>query len=181
MRTGRGDASNDIAVNLRRQFLLFLWRDKRIPPVVPLSCLANKMIHSPNLCKSFGNYAVYCTAARTRKMLRVAGMCCVLAAELPGWEVPAAGRCRISNVSRWTMRGCGFGAPARGLASVCSAVSANERSRVGALWTAELVRRETPEVRGARIEHEVLDSPYYVDPRLSIEALAPDGRGFGGY
>jgi hypothetical protein len=43
---------NDIAVNSRRLLLLFLWRDKRIPPLVPLSCLANKMIHSRNLCKS---------------------------------------------------------------------------------------------------------------------------------
>jgi len=62
---GAMTASNDIAVNLRRQFLLFLWRDKRIPPLVPLSCLADKMIHSRILCKS--------PRRTTRKGVAVAG------------------------------------------------------------------------------------------------------------
>src|SRR5690349_16435531 len=49
---GVATPGNDIAVNSERPFLLFLWRDKKSPLLVPLSCLAHKMIHSRILCKS---------------------------------------------------------------------------------------------------------------------------------
>ena len=48
----------DIAVTARHRHCLFLWRDKWIPPVVPLSCLAHKMIQSFAVCKSFSGILV---------------------------------------------------------------------------------------------------------------------------
>ncbi len=119
---GAANALNDIAVNLRRQFLLFLWRDKRIPPVVPLSCLANKMSHSRNLCKSPGKlcgvlHSIVETANCFAWHASVA-----YALRFSGWSEGRREACAGSPMSLVGQRGCTFwyadGAPRAGAPSI---------------------------------------------------------------
>lgn len=103
--------------------------------MVPLSCLANKMSHSQNLCKSSGNYAVWCVALWWRGLLAVAGICCVLAADLGVFRGSAWGLRRKSNVSRWTMLGAsllGTGRVRGRPRLLCFSMNSDDRNWVGA-------------------------------------------------
>ena len=79
--------------------MLFLWRDKKSPLLVPLSCLAYKMIHSRILCKPPSELRVARCAQAARSAARLLRI--RTGFHMPRRFVPRRSA-EDSNVYRWT-------------------------------------------------------------------------------